>query len=109
MLSIQVHPTKAEAEKGFKRENELGIPLTAPHRNYKDDNHKPEIMVALSEFWLLHGFLTKEKLTKVLDAIPEFHALRSVFQKEGYFGLYKKVMEQTQEASNQMLRPLVDK
>ncbi len=59
MLSIQVHPTKAEAEKGFARENEAGIPLSASNRNYKDDNHKPEVMVALSEFWLLHGF--KEK------------------------------------------------
>jgi mannose-6-phosphate isomerase len=53
VLSIQVPPNKLEAEKGFKQENELGIPLTASNRNYKDDNHKPEIMVALSEFWLL--------------------------------------------------------
>ncbi|WP_445733630.1 mannose-6-phosphate isomerase, class I [Mariniflexile sp.] len=109
MLSIQVHPTKAEAIKGFKRENELGIPLNAPNRNYKDDNHKPEIMVALSEFWLLHGFLTKEKLAKVLDEVPEFHALRSVFKSEGYFGLYKTVMEQTQEEANKMLGPLADR
>ena len=56
-LSIQVHPTKLEAEAGFARENELGISLDSPRRNYKDDNHKPELMVALSEFWLLHGFL----------------------------------------------------
>ncbi|GAA4940808.1 mannose-6-phosphate isomerase [Algibacter agarivorans] len=109
MLSIQVHPTKSEAEKGFKKENEMGIPLNAPHRNYKDDNHKPEIMVALSEFWLLHGFLTKEKLEQVLAGIPEFHALQSVFQSEGYFGLYKKVMEQTQEETNKALKPLVDR
>ncbi len=49
MLSIQVHPSKKEAEKGFRLENKLGIPLTAPNRNYKDDNHKPEIMVALGD------------------------------------------------------------
>ncbi|MGP2435475.1 type I phosphomannose isomerase catalytic subunit, partial [Listeria monocytogenes] len=47
MLSIQVHPTKEEAEKGFDRENEAGISLHAPNRNYKDRNHKPEVMVAL--------------------------------------------------------------
>lgn len=109
MLSIQVHPTKVEAEKGFKLENELGIPLNAPHRNYKDDNHKPEIMVALSEFWLLHGFLTKEKLAKVLASVPEFNALQSVFQEAGYFGLYKAVMEQTKEETNNTLQPLVDR
>lgn len=109
MLSIQVHPTKIEAEKGFKRENEEGIPLNAAHRNYKDDNHKPEIMVALSEFWLLHGFLPKDKLTEVLKSIPEFTHLLPVFEEKGYFGLYKTVMEQSEEASNQILQPLVDR
>ncbi len=109
MLSIQVHPTKVEAEKGFKKENELGIPLTAPNRNYKDDNHKPEIMVALSEFWLLHGFLPEDKLTKVLKDISEFSNLLSIFESEGYYGLYKKVMEQSEEESNQVLQPLVDR
>lgn len=109
MLSIQVHPTKIEAEKGFKYENEKGIPLTAPHRNYKDDNHKPEIMVALSEFWLLHGFLPKNKLTEVLKNTPEFTHLLSVFEDEGYFGLYKQVMEQSVEESNKILQPLVDR
>jgi mannose-6-phosphate isomerase len=109
MLSIQVHPTKIEAEKGYKRENEEGIPLNAPYRNYKDDNHKPEIMVALSEFWLLHGFLSEEKLKKVLKGIPEFHSLISVFEKEGYYGLYKFVMMQTQDTTNKVLQPLLDR
>ncbi len=109
MLSIQVHPSKIEAEKGFKYENELGIPLTAPHRNYKDDNHKPEIMVALSEFWLLHGFLSEEKLIKVLKATPEFADLVSIFESQGYFGLYKNVMEKSKEETNTMLAPLIDR
>ena len=109
MLSIQVHPSKKEAEKGFKFENEQGIPLAAKNRNYKDDNHKPEIMVALSEFWLLHGFLPKEKLVQVLKTIPEFNHLLSVFEEKGYFGLYKQVMEQTTEESNKILQPLVDR
>lgn len=109
MLSIQVHPNKIEAEKGFKYENEKGIPLNAFSRNYKDDNHKPEIMVALSEFWLLHGFLPKEKLTQVLKSIPEFTNLLAVFKESGYFGLYKQVMEQSEEASNQLLQPLINR
>ncbi|WP_341215738.1 mannose-6-phosphate isomerase, class I [uncultured Wocania sp.] len=109
MLSIQVHPTKIEAEKGFKRENELGIPLTASHRNYKDDNHKPEIMVALSEFWLLHGFLSKDKLNERLNETPEFVNLLPVFKTEGYLGLYKKVMEQSTEETNRILTPLVNR
>ncbi|MGX5819117.1 mannose-6-phosphate isomerase, class I [Chitinophaga lutea] len=109
MLSIQVHPTKVEAEKGFARENAEGIPLNAPNRNYKDANHKPEIMVALSDFWLLHGFLPEDQLRAVLTGVPEFAALAPVFEQEGYFGLYKKVMEMPQDEVNAMLRPLVDR
>lgn len=109
VLSIQVHPTKIEAVKGFAYENEIGIPLAAPHRNYKDDNHKPEIMVALSEFWLLHGFLPKDTLTQVLKNTPEFVDLLPVFKKDGYFGLYKRVMEESIEETNQTLQSLVDR
>ncbi len=109
MLSIQVHPSKIEAEKGFKKENELGIPLTAPNRNYKDDNHKPEIMVALGEFWLLHGFLPKENLLEVLHKNPEFEALTAIFLKDGYKGLYRYVMEMPLPESDKILRPLVNK
>lgn len=109
MLSIQVHPTKAEAEKGFARENEAGIALNAPNRNYKDANHKPEIMVALSEFWLLHGFLPDAQLKKVLQEVPEMRSLAGVYEKEGYFGLYKTVMEMPQEQVNILLRPLAER
>lgn len=109
MLSIQVHPTKTEAEKGFARENAEGIPLGAPNRNYKDANHKPEIMVALSEFWLLHGFLPEEKIRKVLQDVPELRSLAGIYEKDGYFGLYKTVMEMPQEKVNTLLRPLAER
>ncbi|MFY0255655.1 mannose-6-phosphate isomerase, class I [Chitinophaga sp. 30R24] len=109
MLSIQVHPNKTEAEKGFARENAEGIPLNAPNRNYKDDNHKPEIMVALSEFYLLHGFLPEAELKTVLSTIPEFTSLVSIFEQEGYYGLYKNVMEMPQSLVNIILRPLTDR
>ncbi|GAA3955688.1 mannose-6-phosphate isomerase, class I [Chitinophaga oryziterrae] len=109
MLSIQVHPTKVEAEKGFARENAAGIALNAANRNYKDDNHKPEIMVALSEFWLLHGFLPEDKLKQVLQTISEFSFLLPVFEKEGYYGLYKVVMEMPQDEVNKLLRPLAER
>ena len=109
MLSIQVHPSKNEAEKGFKRENELGIPLTASHRNYKDNNHKPEIMVALNDFWLLHGFLPEESLIKVLKSQPELSPLIEVFNKGGYKKLYEHVMRLSKNESNAMLEPMVER
>ncbi|PWG06797.1 mannose-6-phosphate isomerase, class I [Polaribacter aquimarinus] len=109
MLSIQVHPTKKAAEIGFKLENDLGIPLNAPYRNYKDDNHKPEIMVALSEFWLLHGFLPKDKLEKVLKNTKELASLMPIFIKDGYLGLYKKVMSFSKEEIYKILNPLTQR
>src|SRR5258708_20385955 len=68
MLSIQVHPTKKNAELEFAAENKKGVALNPPHPNHKDDNHKPELMLALSEFWLLHGFKREEELAEVLLA-----------------------------------------
>ena len=67
LLSIQVHPSKKEAEKGFALENEQGVPLSAAHRNYKDDNHKPELIVALTEFYAMAGFRPLERTLELLE------------------------------------------
>lgn len=110
MLSIQVHPTKSEAVKGFEAEEAAGIPINASNRNYKDKNHKPEVMVALSdEFWLLHGFKPVNELTEVLSLLREFNVLQPIFNKEGYKGLYQFVMEMPQQDVDAMLLPLVKK
>ena len=55
-LSIQAHPSLEQAQEGFARENAEGIALNSPNRNYKDPNHKPELIVALTEFRALAGF-----------------------------------------------------
>ena len=55
-LSIQAHPSLDQAKEGFERENAEGIELNSPNRNYKDPNHKPELIVALTEFRALAGF-----------------------------------------------------
>lgn len=56
-LSLQAHPTIAQAEDGFAREEAAGIPLDAPERNYRDRLHKPELIYALSDpFRALCGF-----------------------------------------------------
>ena len=108
MLSIQVHPSKAAAEKEFVRENAEGIPIDSFRRNYKDDNHKPELMVALSNFWLLHGFKPAGQLSDTLLNVAELRGLLPVFNQSGYKGLYKYVMEMPQEEVNRILRPLID-
>ncbi len=71
-LSIQAHPNPAQAIEGFARENAAGIPISAPHRNYKDSLAKPELIVALTQrFDVLVGFsspsLIKEKFAELLE------------------------------------------
>lgn len=55
-LSLQAHPTLEQARAGFAAEEASGVPRNAPHRNYKDANHKPELICALSPFDALCGF-----------------------------------------------------
>lgn len=108
MLSIQVHPTKTNAEKEFAEENRKGVDLNSSRRNYKDDNHKPELMMALDEFWLLHGFKSKFKLQHLLKSVPELNFLLPAFEN-GYSTLYRTVMEMEQELVNKRLQPLLDR
>lgn len=68
-LSIQAHPSRAQAEEGFARENAEGIALTDPRRSYKDPNHKPEIITALTPFRALAGFRPPERTKALFDAL----------------------------------------
>jgi mannose-6-phosphate isomerase len=67
-LSIQAHPDLNQAKAGWERENALGIPLNAFNRNYKDPNHKPEILCALTPFTAMAGFREPEALIRRLRA-----------------------------------------
>ncbi|MCE3283519.1 MAG: manA, partial [Chitinophagaceae bacterium] len=109
MLSIQVHPDKEEALKGFDNEESMGIELNAPNRNYKDRNHKPEVMVALGDFWLLHGFKQPGELKQTLTDVPQLRSLLPIFEETGYSGLYRHVMELPVAESDAMLQTLVQK
>jgi mannose-6-phosphate isomerase len=63
-LSIQAHPTLDQARAGFAREEAAGIPRDAPERNYRDDNHKPELIYALTPFWGLRGFRSPAEIRR---------------------------------------------
>lgn len=105
-LSLQVHPSLEQARAGFARENGEGVPSDAPNRNYRDDNHKPEMIFALTPFDALCGFREPAKsrdvflhlagclelsgsgvpavLTDVIDDLSqddEGAALRSAFER----------------------------
>ncbi|HKK78018.1 MAG TPA: mannose-6-phosphate isomerase, class I [Phaeodactylibacter sp.] len=106
MLSIQTHPTKAQAEAGYERENAAGVPLDAPHRNFKDRNHKPEIMVALTEFWLLHGFRPLAEIAQLLKEVTAFNPLQSDFADGNLTMLYQRIMQMPQDRVDALLAPL---
>ncbi|SIQ21704.1 mannose-6-phosphate isomerase, type 1 [Alkalispirochaeta americana] len=63
-LSIQAHPDREQAREGFAREEAQGVPRDAPLRTYRDQNHKPELICALTEFWGLCGFRPLEELRR---------------------------------------------
>jgi len=83
MLSIQSHPSKKQAEEGFRRENNLGIDLKAKNRNYKDPFDKPELMLALSEFWLLHGLKNQQSIINDLSDKPYLSPLADELERSG--------------------------
>jgi len=122
MLSIQAHPTLAQAKEGFARENAEGIPVEAGSRNYKDDNHKPEIGVALTEFWMLHGFRPLDQIAESFTGTPELNSLMPGFpQRLAAAGhdhaarrgllreLYSSVMTLPQEQVDLLLNSLLSR
>ena len=68
-LSLQVHPRPHVARAGFSHENAAGVPVDSPERNYKDDQHKPEMILALTPFEGLCGFRRPVRILQLLDGL----------------------------------------
>lgn len=96
-LSIQAHPDRTQAEAGCRREDDLGIPRQAPERNYRDSNHKPEVIYALTPFVILRGFRPPAEtldLMRRLDLpqlMPEVGEALRAGDLERFFGAYMSV------------------
>ena len=74
-LSVQAHPNKAQAVEGFERENRAGFAPDAPDRCYRDSNHKPEIICALTPFTGMCGFRNPDEIHRLLrDFFKSAHA-----------------------------------
>jgi len=76
-LSVQLHPSRAQAEEGFAREEAQGVPRNSRERVYVDDWPKPEILCALTPFEVLAGLRPGEQAAEVLDGLglPELKEL----------------------------------
>ncbi|MFH1038335.1 MAG: mannose-6-phosphate isomerase, class I [PVC group bacterium] len=94
-LSIQAHPDERQSRAGFQRENQAGIPPDDPERNYRDPNHKQELLCALTPFHSLCGFRPLLEIAALLSSLdlgaflpggeaflddPSEHRLRSLFR-----------------------------
>lgn len=122
MLSIQAHPTRDQAREGCAREDALGVPRDAPHRTYRDANHKPEMQVALGEFWMLHGFRPLAEVARNLHVRPELGPLFPELaspdavakwspsdERAASRRIFERVMTVSQDAVDRALAPLVSR
>lgn len=122
MLSIQAHPTIAHAQAEFVAEEAHGIALSDPKRNYKDKNHKPEVHVALTDFWMLHGFRPLEEIAASLREVVELRGLMPDFgerlSQAGHNAaartallraLYARAMTMPQDEVDSILSPLIER
>jgi len=79
-LSLQVHPSVELAQEGYAREDARGVPVDDPRRSYRDRNHKPELVYALSAFEALVGFRAPRRAAEILDGVdhPTARQLRKI-------------------------------
>lgn len=98
-LSLQAHPSLAQAAQGFAADEAAGLALDAPHRNYRDQNHKPELLCALSEFWALCGFRRVADTLELFDELaivelaPHLTELRRAPDAVGIKCLFSSLMQ----------------
>jgi len=114
-LSIQAHPSKQQAEEGFSRENIKGIPLDSTDRNYKDQNHKPEIICALRPLHALKGFRRNRDIIDLMVGVDTPSAglkpdlLRDQPEKEGLKGFFKSLLTMNKERQNLAIEMIMGK
>ena len=107
-LSLQVHPSLEQARAGFAREEAANVPRDANERNYKDDNHKPELLVALGRFEALSGFREASEAKALLDRlrIPTIDALLAA--SSSLKELFAAILSLSVEERTEIAAPLVE-
>ncbi|OLQ93024.1 mannose-6-phosphate isomerase, class I [Vibrio panuliri] len=112
-LSVQVHPSKAKAMAGFAKENQQGIELNAANRNYKDANHKPELVYALTFYKAMNGFRPVAEIVAMfqqaeIDTLrDEIDALSALPNEQGLAEFFSVVMNLTGERKQQAIAELI--
>ncbi|MGJ9511418.1 mannose-6-phosphate isomerase, class I [Actinotignum sp. GS-2025b] len=93
-LSLQVHPSLEQARAGFEREEAAGISRTAPHRSYRDRNHKPELAYALTPFEAICGLRTPRRIAEVLGGLglPLTDRLAALVEERGVGAVFADLL-----------------
>jgi len=107
-LSVQVHPSKEQAVAGFAKEEAAGIPRNAANRNYKDPNHKPELVYALTPYQAMNGFrefaqtialFQKINVTVIADLVNAFAAAPTSKGLETFFSAILSLQGEVKETA----------
>lgn len=113
-LSLQVHPQLERARKGHAEEEAAGIPLDAAHRNYRDTNHKPELVYALTQFDAMCGFRAPRRAAELLAGLDaplarELHAaLIANPTPDGIRAAFTLLLEPSTRPSAEAVREVAD-
>lgn len=113
-LSVQVHPSKAAAVEGFAKENQAGIDLKAPNRNYRDDNHKPELVFAITHYQAMNGFREYADIIALFEAVnapvlaERVAALKANQNQDGLTEFFTQMLSLDDATKEQALTYLLD-
>ncbi|MBF0119291.1 MAG: mannose-6-phosphate isomerase, class I [Desulfobacterales bacterium] len=114
-LSIQAHPNKIQAKIGFERENKEGIGISAYNRSYKDDNHKPECICALTPFTALNGFRKIKEILFYIEKVSplslknEIYELKSNPDKKGLQDFFASLIKMDKERKKLVIKEAISR
>ena len=108
-LSLQVHPSFEQARAGFEREEAAGISRTAPHRSYRDRNHKPELAYALTPFEAICGLRTPRRIAEVLGGLglPLTDRLAALVEERGVGAVFADLLSAGTRPSPEQIQQVV--
>lgn len=113
-LSIQVHPSKVAAKHGFEKENRLGFAIDAPERNFKDSNHKPELIYAITPYLAMNGFRDLQVIHKLFSAaiLPSLNDILAPFlaipTKETLQQLFSTILQMDEAKKTRVVKELLN-
>ncbi|MBY8069973.1 mannose-6-phosphate isomerase, class I [Vibrio fluvialis] len=112
-LSVQVHPSKEEAQAGYAKENAAGIDIKAANRNYKDPNHKPELVYAITPYQAMNGFRSISSIIDHFEPLkieciqPLVEELRNNQHEQGLQQFFTLLLSLTGDAKRQAVEKLL--